>query len=255
MLKDFFPLKVILEPDETFSGIAAGKTGWGWPLGLYALSAAGSAFLFSVLPPQFIAESFEGAALPQGRGFWFFLLIAMPGGLLFSIFTCALLSALAVFLRAGRLSLRLPLAALGAGTCGILAAAMHGSPGLRPTGLTAALAAAAFAAWAGLRDKKRYSSALKSMLALSAISLLADGAGGAAALAGSVKGYAASQYLFSLLSLIWLAKAAAAVYGAASPRAFTAAVLAILGATAFLFLLFNLGLLPPDAFKVLLLVS
>lgn len=255
MLKDFFPVKVIFEPEETFAGIASGTTGWRWPLGLYALSTAGSAFLFSVLPPQFIAESFEGAALPQGRGFWFFLLIAMPGGLLFSIFTCALLSALTLFLRAGRLSLRLPLAALGAGTCGLLAAAAHGSPVLRPAGIAAALAAAGFAAWAGLRDKKRYASTLKAMLSLSAISLIADGAGGAAALAGSVRGYAASEYFFSLISLVWLAKAAAAVYGAATPRAFTAAVLAILGSAAFLFLLLNLGLLPPDVFKVLLLVS
>ncbi|MDO8805234.1 MAG: hypothetical protein Q7R35_12465 [Elusimicrobiota bacterium] len=255
MIKDFFPLKVIFQPGETFAGIAAGRTGWGWPLGLYALSIAGSAFLLSVLPPQYISESFEGAALPQGRGFWFYLLVAMPGGLLFSLFTCALLSALAAFLRTGRLSLRLPLAALGAGVYGLLAAAMHGSAGLRPAGAAAALAAAGFAAWAALRDKERCSAALKAMLALSAISVIADVAGGAAALAGSVKGYAALEYFFSLISLIWLAKAAAAVYDAAMPRAVAAAVLALLCSAAFLFLLYNLRLLPPDIFTVLLLVS
>jgi len=255
MLKDFFPLKVIFKPDETFAGIAAGKTGWGWPLGLYALSIAGSAFMLSVLPPVFIKESFEGASLPQGRGFWFYFLVAMPGGLLFSLFTCALLSIFTPLLGAGRLSLRLPLAALGTGAYGLLAAAMHDAGRLRPAGIAAALAAAGFAYWTALRDKKRFSAALKAMMALSAVSLLSDLAGGAAALAGSVKGYAASEYFFSLVSLIWLAKAAAAVYDTARPKAAAAAVLAMLGSAAFLFLLFNLRLLPADIFSVLLLVS
>jgi drug/metabolite transporter superfamily protein YnfA len=255
MLKDFFPVKVILQPAETFSGIAAGKTGWGRPLGLYAFSIAASAFLLSVLPPQFIAESFEGAALPQGRGFWFYLGISLPGGLLFSVFTCALLSAAAVFLRTGRLSLRLPLAALGVGVYGILAAALHNSAGLRPAGIAAALAAVGFAFRAALRNKKTYSAALKAVLALAAITILADLAGGAAALAGSVKVYAASAYFFSLASLIWLAKAAAAIYDTSRPRAMAAAVLAVLGSAAFLFLLFNLRLLPPGVFQVLMLAS
>ncbi|MDP2865375.1 MAG: hypothetical protein Q8O90_03945 [Elusimicrobiota bacterium] len=254
MLKDFFPVKVISRPSETFAGIAAGKTGWGWPLALYALSITGSAFMLSALPPQFIAETFDGAAPPQGRGFGFFLLVAMPGGLLFSLLTCALLSALTGLLRIGRLSLRLPFAALAVLAYAILSAATHDLPGLRTAGIAAALGAAGLASWAALRDKKRCAAMLKALLALSAISLLSELAGGIAALSGSVKGYTASEYFFSLLSLVWLAKAAGAVYGTSRPRAVSAAVLAILGSVAFLLLLSNLRLLPPDIFAVLLLV-
>lgn len=253
MLNKIFPAKVLLKPSESFARIAAGGTGWGWPLGLYALSAACSAFLLSALPPQFIAGSFEGAALPQGRGFLFYLGVSMPGGLLFSLFTCALLSAFAGFLRSGRLSLRLPLAALGTGIYGLLAAAVHGSAALRPAGAAAALAAAGLASWAASRDVKRYSAALKALLAISVISLAADLAGGAAAYAGSIKVYSATAYFFSFLSLVWLAKAAAAVYDAALPRAAAAAVLAVLGSAAFLFLLYNLRLLPEALFQVMLL--
>ena len=253
MLKNIFPVKVLLEPSEVFARIAAGKTGWGWPLGLYVVSVSGSAFLLSVLPPQFITDSFEGVALPQGRGYWFYLGISLPGGFLFTLFAGALLSAFTVFLREGRLSLRLALAALATGACGLLAAAAHGSTALRPAGFAAALAAAAFAFWASLRDRGRYSAILKAMLSISALSLAADLAGGAAALAGSIKAYAATAYFFSFLSLIWLSKAAAAVYDSATPRAASAAVLAALCATAFLFLLHNLRVLPPELFQVLLL--
>jgi hypothetical protein len=255
MFKDHFPVKIILRPSAAFSAIASGRTGWGWPLGLYALSVAGSAFLLSILPPQFIAESFEGAALPQGRGFWFYLVVSLPGGLLFSLFTCALLSAAAFFLRTGRLALRLPLAALGIGVYGILAAGLHDSAGLRPAGMAAALAAVGFAFRVALRDKKTFSAALKAVLALAAISIAADLAGGAAALAGSVKVYSVSAYFFSLISLIWLAKAAAVIFDASRPRAMAATVLAVLGSAAFLFLLFNLRLLPPEIFQVLMLAS
>lgn len=252
--KDFFPLKVILQPSEVFARIAAGGTGWGWPLALYALSITGSAFMLSALPPQFIAETFDGATPPQGRGLGFFLLVAMPGGLLFSILASALLSALAGFLRIGRLSLRLPFAALAALAYAILSAAMHDLPGLRAAGIAAALVAAGLASWAAMRDGKRCAAMLKALLALSVISLLSDLAGGIAALAGSVKGYTASEYFFSLLSLLWLAKAATAVYDISRPRAVSAAVLAILGSAAFLLLLSNLRLLPPDISAVLLLV-
>lgn len=254
MLKDFFPVRVILRPAEVFARIADGRTGWGWPLALYALSITSSTFLLSVLPPQFIAEAFDGAAPPQGRGFGFFLLVAMPGGLLFSLLTCALLSALTGFLRIGRLSLRLPFAALAALAYAILSAAVHNLPGLRPVGIAAALGAAGLASWAVLRDKKRCAAMLKALFALSAINLLSDLTGGIAALSGSVKGYTASEYFFSLLSLIWLAKAAAAVYDTSRPRAVSAAVLAILSSVAFLLLLSSLRLLSPDIFKVLLLV-
>lgn len=254
MLKNFFPANIILKPSETFSGIAAGKTGWGWPLALYALSMAGSAFMLSALPPQFIAETFDGATPPQGRGFGFFFLVAIPGGLLFSILASALLSALTAFLRIGRLSLRLPLAALAVLAYAILSAALHDLSGLRTTGIAAALGAAGLASWAARRDEKRWAAMLKALLALSIISLLSDLAGGIAALSGSVKGYTASEYFFSLLSLVWLAKAATIVYDISRPRAVSAAVLAILGSAAFLLLLSNLRLLPPDISSVLLLV-
>lgn len=254
MLKNIFPVNIILRPSETFAGIAAGKTGWGWPLALYALSIASSAFMLSALPPQFIAETFDGATPPQGRGFGFFLLVALPGGLLFSVFTSALLSALAAFLRSARLSLRLPLAALAVLAYAVLSAALHDLPGLRAAGVAAALVAAGFASWAANRDGKRCSAMLKVLFALCAISLLSDLAGGFAALAGSVKAYTASEYFFSLLSLLWLAKAAASVYDINRPRAVSAVVLAIFGSVAFLLLLSNLRFLPPDISAALLLM-
>ncbi len=253
MLKDFFPAKVLLRPTETFSAIAAGRTGWGWPLSLYAVSVAASAFLLSVLPPQFITESFEGAALPQGHGFWFYFAVSLPGGFLSALFTCAVLSAFTVFLRQGRLSLRLPLAALAIGAGGLLAAALRGSDALRPAGYAAALAATGFALWSALRDRRRYSAILKAMLSLSAVNIVSGLAGGAAALAGSVSGYTASEYFFSFLSLVWLSWAAAQIFDTARPRAANAAVLAILAGAAFIFLLFNLHLLPQELFQVLLL--
>lgn len=253
MFKESFPVKVLLRPSEAFARIASGGTGWGWPLGLYAAAIVSSSFLLSVLPPQFITDSFEGAALPQLRGFWFYFGVSLPGGFLFTLFTGGLLSAFTGFLREGRLSLRIPLAVLGIGAFGLLAAAVHGSAPLRPAGLAAALAGTGFAVRAALRGKDRYPAALKAMFALSAVSLAGDLAGGAAALAGSVKIYAASEYFFSFLSLIWLSKAVGAVYEADNPRAANATVLAILAATAFLFLLNNLRVLPPEIFQVLLL--
>ncbi|OIN99909.1 MAG: hypothetical protein AUJ51_11460 [Elusimicrobia bacterium CG1_02_56_21] len=255
MFKNSFPARLILSPSKTFGEIAAGKTSWAWPLGLYTLSIAFSAFLISYLPAQFLKEAFEGASLPAGRGFLFYLLVSLPGGLLFSFFICAFLSSLAVFLRAGRLSLRLPLAALPAGVCGVLAAAMYASGGFKPAGIAAAAAAAGFAAWPALRDKRRFAAILKAMLSLGAISIISDLAGSAAALAGSVKAYAALEYFFALVSLVWLGKATAAVYDTTMPRAATSAVLAILGSAAFLFLLFNLRLLPEEIFNILVLVS
>ena len=117
MLKNIFPVRILLKPSEVFAQIAAGRTGWGWPLGLYAASVSCSAFLLSVLPPQFIADSFGGVALPQGGGFWFYVGGSLPGGFLFPLLAGALLSAFTVFLREGRLSLRLALAALATGAC------------------------------------------------------------------------------------------------------------------------------------------
>ncbi len=126
MLKNFFPLLIILRPAKTFREIH--KTGWGWPLGLYVLSAAASALLLCWLPPEFIADSFEGIVLPQGRGFIFYFLTSMPAGLAFTLFICALLILFSSFLRNGRPALRLPAVAALVGGSGILAAAAR-APG------------------------------------------------------------------------------------------------------------------------------
>ncbi|OGR66924.1 MAG: hypothetical protein A2X30_11570 [Elusimicrobia bacterium GWB2_63_16] len=251
-MKDFFPLKVIFEPARTFAGMAT--AGWAWPISLYALSMAAAAALLAALPPHFIAGALEGAALPPGRGFFFYLTVSLAGGGILTLFSCALLAAAARFLSSGRLALRLPLAAAAAGSFGILSAAVQGSAAMRPAGLAGAVAAAAFAAWAAWRDRAIFPALLKALLALSALSLAGDLAGALAALAASERAYAGAQYFFAIVSLLWLAKAVAAVYSTGGARAMTAAVLALLGGMAALFLAFNLGLLPQDVFQVLLLL-
>lgn len=251
--KGSFPVTVLLHPAKAFGSIAAGKTGWAWPLGVYALSTAASVLLFTLLPPRFIAESFEGLTLNAGRGFFFYLGGSLAGGFIFTLFICSFISALARFLGEGRLSLRLIAAGLAILVFGITAGTMHGAAGgARAFGLAAAAAAALFAGWAGFSDGKRYPAVLKSMLALYVLALVGSLAASVAALAGSVKAYTAIEYCFSLLSLCWLAKAVAAVYGAARARAAAAAVLAICSGLAFLFLVYNLGLIPEEIFQALM---
>jgi hypothetical protein len=92
-MKDFFPLKVIFEPARTFAGMAT--AGWAWPLALYALSMTAAAALLAVLPPQFIAGALEGAALPPGRGFFFYLAASRAGGGVLTRLACARLAAAA----------------------------------------------------------------------------------------------------------------------------------------------------------------
>lgn len=254
MLNDLFPLKVLFEPDRAFANVAAGRTGWGWPGALYALAAGASVLLFKLAPPEFLTESFEGLTLTRARGFFFYYAFSLAGGLLFTAFICALISALARFLEAGRLSARIIAAGLAVAVFGITAAAMHGAAGgARAAGVAAGAAAALFAAWAAFSDKKLFPRMLKGMLAVSALSLAGSLPAAAAVLAGSVKVYTGVEYLFSILSLYWMAKAVAAVYGASKARAAAATVLALFGGLAFLFLVFNLGLLPPDIFEALLL--
>lgn len=251
--KDSFPVTVLLQPAKAFAAIAAGKTGWAWPLGIYALSTAVSVLLFTLLPPEFIAESFEGLTFDPSRGFLFYFTGSLGGGLLFSLFICAMISAIARFLSGGRLSLRLITAGLAILALAITAGAMYGSAGgARAFGIAAAAVAALFGAWAAFSDSKRYPAVLKSFLALSVLALACSLAAGAAALAGSVKAYTGIEYFFSLLSLYWLAKAVAAVYGAARARAAAAAVLAICAGLAFLFLAYNLGLIPKEIFQALM---
>lgn len=251
--KESFALTVLLHPAKAFADIAAGKTGWSRPAGVYALSTAVSVLLFTLLPPQFIAESFEGMTFDPGRGFFFYFAGSLGGGLVFSIFICSFISALARFLSGGRLSLRLMGAGLAILAFGITAGAMHGSSGVaRLFGLAAAAAAALFAAWAGFSDAIRYPAVLKSFLSLSVLALACSLTAGTAALAGSVKVYTGIEYFFSLLSLYWLTKAVTAIYGAAKARAAAAAVLAICAGLAFLFLVYNLGLIPKELFQALM---
>lgn len=254
MLRDLFPVQVILQPGKTFAAIASGRTGWAWPLAVSALATAASTLLFTLLPPAFIAEAFEGLTPAPGRGFAFHFAVALGGGLAFSAFISALISALARFLGEGRLSLRMIAAGLATCAFGLTALAMHGAAGdKRGAGLLAAAAVVALAAWAALSDRTRFLALLKSMLAVSALALAGALPAGAAALAGSVRGYTLAEYAFSLLSLYWLARAVTAVYGAARARAAAAVVLGILGGLAFLYLAFNLGLIPVEIFQALML--
>jgi hypothetical protein len=253
-LTDSFPVKVMLAPEAAFRAIADKRTGWAWPLALYALAAGASALLFKLVPPEFLAESFEGLTLTRARGFFFYYSFSLAGGLLFTAFICALISALSRFLGAGRLSARIISAALAVGMFGIAAAAMHGAAGgARAAGVAAVAAAVLFALWAAYSNRLIFPLLLKGMLAVSALELAGSLPAGAAALAGSVKIYTGVEYLFSILSLYWLAKAVSVFYGADRARAAAATVLALFGGLAFLFLVFNLGLLPPDIFEALLL--
>lgn len=254
MLRDLFPVKVILRPGEAFAEIASGRTGWAWPLAVSALATAASTLLFTLLPPEFIAEAFEGLTPAPGRGFAFYFAVSLGGGLAFSVFISALISALTRFLGGGRLSLRMLAAGLATCAFGLTALAMHGAAGgRRGAGLAAAAAAAALAARAAFADKEKFAALLKSLLSVSALALAGALPAGAAALAGSVKGYTLAEYVFSLLSLYWLARAVTAVYGAARARAAAAVVLGLLGGLAFLYLVFNLGLIPVEIFQALML--
>ncbi|MDA8130190.1 MAG: hypothetical protein M0011_01670 [Elusimicrobia bacterium] len=254
-MKDLFPINLLTAPAKAFSGLASGKTAWGWPLGLFAAATASSALLCTLLPPQFTAEALEGMAVNRDLSFAFYFAVSLGGGLAFSACTAGLLSAAARFLAGGRLSLRLPAALLACASLGITSAFMHNAAGgQRNAGLAVATGALAFSTWAAASDRARFGALLKSLLAVSVFTLIAGLAGGLAALAGSVKVYTGIEYLAALLSLIWLGKAVAAVYQESTARAFSSAVLGLLGGMALLFLLYNLGFIPEDAFQALMLI-
>ena len=61
MLKDIFPVKLIFRPTDTFTEIARGRTGWAWPLGIYAAAAIASAALLAAAPPEFLAKAAGGS--------------------------------------------------------------------------------------------------------------------------------------------------------------------------------------------------
>lgn len=251
---DSFPVKVLLEPAAAFGDIAAGRTGWGWPLAVYCLATAVSSLTFTLLPPEFIAEAFEGMGPLPDRGLAYNFLVSLPCGAAFAAFCSALISGLARFLAEGRLSLKIPAAGAAVCAAGLAAVYSYGAAGgARAVGLAAAVAAALFAARAALTDRARAAAVLKSMLAVSALALAGALPAGAAALAGSAKGYAYIELAFSFLALYWLAKAVTAVYGSARARSSAAVVLGLFGGLAFLYLAHNLGLIPPEIFQVLML--
>jgi len=246
-------IKVLFRPDAAFGAIAAGRTGWAGPLGLFALSTGASLLLFLALPAGFIAEAFEGLTFTPGRGFAFYFPVSLGGGLIFMAFISSAISGLARFLGVGRLSPRLMAAGLAALAFGVTAGAMHGAAGpARAFGIAAALLAGLAAALAARSDAGRFAAVFKSMLAVSALSLACTLAAAPAAFAGLTKAYTGIELTFSILSLYWLARAVTAVYGAARARAAAAVVLGLLAGVAFLYLVFNLGLIPPEVFQALM---
>ncbi len=252
MPREFFPVKLILNPAGTFAAMAEGKTGWLWPLGIYTLSAAVSSALLGYIPPEFTQAAFQGASLPAGRGMLFCFAVAFPGGLAFTAFACALMTAFAPFLKGGRLILRLPAAAACVGAIAMAAALRRGDPAFALPAALAAAAAAWFSVWAAMRRAGIFSALLKAALAVSLIALAGEVAGGAAALAGWKGAYEFAEYFFSFMSLVWIVKACSACTGATVPKSFVAAVLAVLGAAGLCFLLFSLGLITEDVFQTLL---
>lgn len=254
-MKEFFPLKLIFRPGETFAAIAAGRVGWAWPLALYCASAAASAFMLCTLPPEFLAEATSGVTLAPGRGFWWYLSVGLPGGLGFTLLFCALLAAFLPYIKAGRLPGRLALLMLATGAYGFffLLPFKGAATYTIATRLLAALAAA-FAVRTAVVSRPLYARLAKAVLALSILTLASDAAGVAAALAGSVPAYNAGQYLFAALALAYITKAAAAFFEASAARAAAAVVPAMLAAAAFLFSLSSLGLLSTEIFQALLLI-
>lgn len=254
MMKDSFLFKLLFRPGEAFEALNSGAAGWGWPLGLFALSAASSAALLAWAPPDFLAAS--GTALPDAGngGFGFYLAAGLAAGVLFSAFACALLAGFSEALASGRLMLRVPLPAAAVAAYAFFFAARRGAAPPGTVGWLVAAAAAGLTAWAAFRARRGMPALLKAFLAVSAFTVLSDACGAAAALAGSASFYTGAQYFFSFVSIAWLVKASAVLRGISSPRALAAAVPALLGAAAFAFSLAALGVLPPKLFQLVLLM-
>lgn len=253
MLKDIFPARLIFRPSDTFTEIARGRTGWAWPLGIYAAATVASAALLAAAPPEFLAKAAGGLPPPAG-GFTVYLLTGLPGGLAFAFFSCALLSGFASVLRSGRLMFRVPLPAAAAAVYAFFFVARYNAGAAGPAGWAAAACALGLAAWAALREPRAYLRLVKAFLSLSVFAAAASAAGAAALLAGMPDAYPAAEYFLSFLSVAWLVKAAITLTGLSAARAFAAAVPALLGAAAFAFSLLALGLVGPEVFHLLLLM-
>lgn len=254
MPKDLFPLKMLLRPGEAFSAAAAGRTGWAWPLALYAAAILSSSLQLTLVPASFLAEAapdFPAAPVMTFRGY---LAAGLPGCLLFALFFSALLCAFTKLLGAGRLMFRLPVPAAGVAAYALFFLfRFHARLG-PAAGWLAAAAALGFALWSAYAGRREYPALLKAMLAVSLFTVLSNLAAGGAAAAGSPKAYLLAEYTFAFVSLAWLTKAAAAITGVTTARAFAAAVPALLGTAAFFFSLSALGLLGADTLQVLLLM-
>jgi hypothetical protein len=254
MTKDFFPVKLLLEPAATFSAMAEGKTGWAWPLSLFAASVTATALLLSLAPAGFMAAASTDLPAPSGFGFTTYLAAGLPGGLGFAFFFCALLSDFSSLLKSGRLMLRAPLPLAGVAAYALFFAVRMKAHDGGAAGWLVAGGTLCFAVWAALWYRKTWLGLMKAYLSVSVFSTLAALAGGAAALAGSPDAYKVSEYLFAILSLVWLLKAAGAMTGLSGARAFCALVPSLLGAAAFAFSLLTLGLIRPELFQLLLLM-
>jgi hypothetical protein len=254
MIKDFFPVKIISRPTETFAEIAAGRTGWAWPLGLYFASTLSSSILLADIPAEFLARASAGLPMPAGKGFLACFTAGLPGGIGFAFFSCALITGFSSLLRSGRLMFRVPLPAAGAAAYAFFFVARLHTRAAGAAGWLAAGAALALTLRAALKERHAWLTLLKAFLSISVFTITADLAGAAAVLAGAPDAYRAAEYFFSFISLVWLIRAAAAITGLSAARAFAAVVPALLGTFAFAFSLLALGLLGPDVFQILLLM-
>ncbi len=254
MLKDSFPVKLLLKPAETFTDIAAGRTRWAWPLALFAASTVSSALLLSLVPADFMAAASSDLPAPSGLGFLNYLAAGLSGGLGFAFFFCALLSDFSSLLKSGRLMLRAPLPLAGVAAYALFFIVRLNAHSAGAVGWVVAGGTLCFSVWAALWYRKVWLGLLQAFFAVSLFTILSDLAGGAAALTGSTGAYKASEYLFAFISVAWLLKAACAVTGLSGARAFSALLPAMLGAAAFAFSLLTLGIIKPEIFQLLLLM-
>jgi hypothetical protein len=254
MIKDSFPVKLLLKPSETFTAIAEGKTGWAWPLALFAASAVSSALLLALVPADFMAAASSDLPAPSGLGFFSYLAAGLPGGLGFAFFFCALLSDFSSLLKTGRLMLRAPLPLAGVAAYALFFIVRLNAHAGGAAGWAVAGGTLCFSVWAALWYRKTWLGLMQAFFAVSLFTILSDLAGGAAALAGSTGAYKVSEYFFAFISVAWLLKAACAMTGLSGARAFSALLPAMLGAAAFAFSLLTLGVIKPEVFQLLLLM-
>ncbi|OGR52075.1 MAG: hypothetical protein A2049_09690 [Elusimicrobia bacterium GWA2_62_23] len=253
MMTNLFPFRLLFRPGAAFEDLAAGRVGWAWPAALWALGTLSSAALLAWAPRDFLAATAAGLPPPDG-GFASYALQGLAGGLLFSVFSCALLAGFSRLLAGGRLMLRVPLPAGAAALYALAFLALRAAPAFKPAGWLLLLAVIFLAALGAYLQRAVYPALLKVFLALSVFALASDLLGLLALAAGSPDAYKVVEYAVSAASLLWLVRAVAAVTGLSAARSAAAAVPALLGAAAFAFSLLTLGLLSPEVFQLLLMM-